>query len=193
MSWNNILLGKVGMSSSSPGFGHWCPFLDHQVPVLLAQPDGSSSCSVCHLHPFQTNCSWERGCVQPVCSDSLLLCFQWILGSCKWRVQGIFNSATFEQVVTQVEKTTLMCQSWHVKELLSQAHFKPVFQNWRSQALSDKRTRIELNVGRKQLLLLTWLLKAPDLLWLTPPHHLILMNNFTFSSSCPKDCSGKFL
>lgn len=45
------------MRSSSPGFGCWFPFLVHQVPSSLPCPGGSSSCSVCHLHPFQTNCA----------------------------------------------------------------------------------------------------------------------------------------
>lgn len=160
-------MGKVGTSSSSPGFGHWFPFLVHQVPIVFAQPDGSSSCSVCHLRPFQTNCSGERGCLQPVCRDNVCLYLKMYsawkdssICSCSafsgyWAVanggclQGFFNSATFGQVVTQVEKNVLVCQSWHVKGLLSQTYLKSLFQNWRSQASSDKRTRTELNVGRK--------------------------------------------
>lgn len=115
-------MGKAGTSSSSPGFGYWFPFLVHQVPILLAQPDGFSSCSVCHLHPFQINCSGERGCLQPVCRDNVCLYLKMYsawkdssIFSCSafsgyWAVanggclQEFFNSATFGQVVIQVEK-----------------------------------------------------------------------------------------
>lgn len=120
-------------------------FLSIKVPAFLAQPDGSPF--FCRLKPSQASCSWERGCVQPVCRDNVLLYLKMYsarkdssfvvallsVDTGPLQMEGVCKASLAQPPLGRLsqrwEKTTLTCKSWHVKGLLSQGHFKPLFQN----------------------------------------------------------------